>query len=371
MNEPKNILVVDDDDVIRMACELTLKTEGLNVDLAENGKIAIERVRKKKYDLILLDLMMPEMQGADFLDFVHEFDENIIVIVITGFATIESAVSTLKKGAYDYLPKPFTPEELRKVVRTGLERRKLLLEREELHLERQKNLEKIAAEQSRLRTIINCMSDGLIATDKKGCLILHNAVACELLGIKSQDILGQNIANNLNCGQLEEWILKSLSAKKISARTQHREIVFDKKKQKIYQATLAPIRENGDDFSGIVMVISDISEERKFERQKAEFRRLMAVVAHELKAPINAIIGYLDVVMKGYVEDKPEQRDEYLNRSIEKAEKLRHLIEDLLSLTSVESGKIAGEMEPVDIAAIINEVVKFFENEARVRNVKV
>ncbi len=371
MTQPKNILVVDDDEVIRIACELTLKSEGLKVDLAVNGRDAREKVKQQSYDLILLDLMMPEMQGSEFLEFVHEYDENIIVIVITGFATIESAVDTLKKGAYDYLPKPFTPEELRKVVRTGLERRRLLLERQQLQIERQKNLEKIAAEQSRLRAIINCMSEGLIAADKNGKIILNNAKACQLLGIREKCKIGESLKGNLNCPELEDWICDVLNKKKFPSGPMRREIVFDREKEKTYFATLAPIRENGDEFSGLVMVLTDISEKRKFERQKADFRRLVTVVAHELKAPINAIIGYLDVVKNGFLEENIEKRNEYLDRSIEKAEKLRHLIEDLLSLTSIESGKMALEMQPVNISEIIYDVVKFFENESRIRNVKV
>ncbi|HDP97955.1 MAG TPA: response regulator, partial [bacterium] len=305
MTEVKNILVVDDDDVIRLSCELTLKAEGMVVDSAENGRVGVEMLKKKKYDLILLDLMMPEMQGTEFLDFVSSYDESIIVIVITGFATIESAVETLKKGAYDYLPKPFTPEELRKVVRKGLERRKLLLEREQLQHEREKNLERIAAEQSRLSTIINCMSEGLIAVDRDARLLLNNAVAGKLLSMKESCCIGDHVQGILNNAELENWIIESLNKKKYPVRPVHREIVFDAENQKIYSVTLAPIKEKKKDISGLVLVLTDISEERKLERMKAEFQQLVAVVAHELKAPINTIEGYLDLIIKGYLKEKP------------------------------------------------------------------
>jgi len=371
MAEPKNILVVDDDDVIRLACELTLKAEGLEVDLAENGKVAIQKLNEAKYDLILLDLMMPEMQGTEFLEYVSKYDENIIVIIITGFATIESAVETLKKGAYDYLPKPFTPEELRKVVRKGLERRKLLLEREQLHKERQANLEKIAAEQSRLTTIINCMSEGLIATDKHANLILKNAVACQLLGLRDSLQVGQHVKGYLNNEELENWIVETLERKTFPARPIHKEIVFNREEEKIYSVTLAPIKEQKDEIAGLVLVLTDISEERKLDRMKSEFRKLVSIVAHELKAPINAIEGYLDLIIKGYVKDKPEKKLEYLNRCHDKAETLRNLIQDLLSLTSIESGKLTSEMEPVNLKPILIDVVKFLEHEIRSRNLTV
>ena len=362
MSEEKNILVVDDDEVIRMACELTLTPEGMAVDTAENGKIGIEKVKAKSYDMILLDLMMPEMPGEKFLDFVHEYDDTIIVIIITGFATIESAVDTLKKGAYDYLPKPFTPEELRKLVRKGLERRKLLKEREQ-------NLKEIAAEQSRLTTIINCMGEGLIATDKDGQLLLINSVASKLLEIKEPCETGSHIKKYSIHKELENWIIETLEKSKYPKNYFNKEFIFNEKEGTIVSVTLAPIKEK-DEISGLVLVLMDISEERKFERIKAEFRKMVSVVAHELKAPINAIEGYLDLILKGYLEDKPEKRTEYLQRSIDKSEKLRNLVQDLLSLTSIESGRITKKMEAVDIKPILIEICTLMENEARVKNLK-
>ncbi|MBC8182253.1 response regulator [candidate division KSB1 bacterium] len=364
MNDEKNILVVDDDDVIRMACELTLKAEGIKVDTAENGKIGIEKVKVKSYDMILLDLMMPEMPGAEFLDFVHEYDDSIIVIIITGFATIESAVDTLKKGAYDYLPKPFTPEELRNLVRKGLERRKLLKEREQ-------NLKKIAAEQSRLTTIINCMGEGLIATDKDGQLLLINSVASKLLGIKEPCETGKHIKNYSIHKELEKWIIETLEKSRYPKKYFNKEFIFDETEGLIVSVTLAPIKEKKNEISGLVLVLMDISEERKFERMKVEFQKMVSVVAHELKAPINAIEGYLDLILKGYVENKPEKRTEYLQRSIDKSEKLRNLVQDLLSLTSIESGKITREMKSVNIKPILLEICTLLENEARKKNLKI
>ncbi len=363
MSKNKKILVIDDDDVIRTSCELTLQKEDMTVESAENGKVGIEKIKAEQYDVVLLDLMMPEITGADVLDFIQRHDPGIIVIVITGFATIESAVDTLKKGAYDYLPKPFTPEELRNVVRKGLERRKLLTERKQLHLERQRNLERIEAEQNRLSTIINCMSEGLIAINKEAKLILKNAVACKLLNIDDACRVGQHVKDTLNNQELENWIIENLKKGKSLTQSVSKEIVFDREQERIYSVTLAPIYEKKNEMNGLVLVITDISEEKKLERMKAEFQKLVSVVTHELKAPINAIEGYLDLIIKGFVKDKPDKEIAYLERSRSKAEKLRSLIQDLLSLTSIESGQLTKEMEPVDIGPIISEILTLMENE--------
>jgi two-component system phosphate regulon sensor histidine kinase PhoR len=372
MIENSQILVIDDDSVIRMACEQTLKSEDLSVETAENGKIGLEKLKEQKYDLVLLDLMMPEMSGTVVLDRIREFDENIVIIIITGFATIESAVETLKKGVYDYIPKPFTPDELRNVVRRGLERRELLLKTEKLRQEREKGLLKLAAQKRRMTTIINCMAEGLIATDKDARLILINPVACRLLNIEEPGKIGKEVKGYLNSPELEKLIYQTLSEKRIvEQKFITREVVFNEKEDKVYLVTLAPIVEKKDELSGIALVLRDVSEEKKLERMKADFQKLVSVVAHELKAPINAIDGYLDVILKGYVKDKPEKQSEYLIRSREKAEMLRHLVEDLLSLTSIESGKLTREMERVDVKSILLDISTFMENEAQKKQLKI
>jgi len=365
------ILVIDDDDVIRLACDMTLRHEGYTVETAENGRIGIEKVKTGLFDLVLLDLMMPEMSGIDVIDVLRGMNPNIIIVVITGFATIESAVETLKKGVYDYIPKPFTPEELRNVVRKGLEKSHLIKEAESLRREREQNLLRIAAEKSRLTTIINCMGEGLIATDREANLVLVNQVACAMLHLPAAEKIGRNVRGFLNNLDLEEFISSSLNDKNLPTGNISKEILFDREKNIIYLITAAPIKEPNEEVSGLALVLMDISEEKKLERMKAEFQKLVSVVAHELKAPINAIDGYLDLIIKGYVKDKPEKLLEYLSRSRQKAETLRNLVQDLLSITSIESGKFVSERAPVDVKKVISEIILFMEHEAEAREIQI
>ncbi|MDZ7378647.1 MAG: response regulator, partial [candidate division KSB1 bacterium] len=125
MRSKPRILVVDDEEIIRLGCQRILNEEHYEVLTAENGKVALALVKERSPDLMLVDLLMPELGGMEVLEKVHQHDKNIVTIVITGYATIESAVEAVKKGAFDYLPKPFGPEELRAVVLRGLERRRL------------------------------------------------------------------------------------------------------------------------------------------------------------------------------------------------------------------------------------------------------
>ncbi len=130
------ILVIDDEESMRDSCSQILKKDGFLADTAKDGSVGLEKIEKNKPDLVLIDLKMPGISGMEVLEKIKEIDPNIIPVVITGYSTVESAVEAMKRGAYDFLPKPFTPEELRIIIRRGLERRKLILETESLQKEK-------------------------------------------------------------------------------------------------------------------------------------------------------------------------------------------------------------------------------------------
>jgi two-component system sensor histidine kinase/response regulator len=134
-NKP-TVLIIDDEESMRDSCSQILIKAGFQADAAENGAIGLEKIKESKPDLVLIDLKMPGINGMEVLEKIKEIDPNIIPIVITGYATVESAVEAMRKGAYDFLPKPFTPEELRIIIRRGLERKKLIQETELLRREK-------------------------------------------------------------------------------------------------------------------------------------------------------------------------------------------------------------------------------------------
>lgn len=136
MRKKPLILVVDDEESMRDSCTQILIKDGLEAATAENGYVGLEKIKEIKPDLVLIDLKMPGISGMEVLEKMKELDPSVISVVITGYATVESAVEAMKRGAYDFLPKPFTPEELRIIIRRGLERRRLALETEALRREK-------------------------------------------------------------------------------------------------------------------------------------------------------------------------------------------------------------------------------------------
>ena len=132
------ILVIDDEDIMRKSCCRVLNKDGYRTETAEDGDSGLQKIREIKPDLALVDLKMPGMSGMELLEKIRGIDPNIVSVVITGYATIESAVESMKRNAYDFLPKPFTPDQLRIITRRGLERRRLALESERLRQEKEK-----------------------------------------------------------------------------------------------------------------------------------------------------------------------------------------------------------------------------------------
>lgn len=140
ISEKGTVLVIDDEQAMRDSCRQVLTKNGYRIETAEDGDSGLDKVREIQPDLVLVDLKMPGLGGMEVLERISEIDPNIVSVVITAYATIESAVEAMKRHAYDFLTKPFTPDQLRVVVKRGLERRRLAIE--SARLQREKELMK-------------------------------------------------------------------------------------------------------------------------------------------------------------------------------------------------------------------------------------
>ena len=147
MDYQANILIVDDEPGIRIGCRRALEPAGYRVDEAGSFKQGQEKLAFAIYDLILLDVMLPDGRGIDLLPDIVAKDPETVTIIVTGYATVEMAVSAIKRGAYDFISKPFTSDLLLLAVEQGLEKRRLSLEARRL-----KQVEAEAAELARQKT---------------------------------------------------------------------------------------------------------------------------------------------------------------------------------------------------------------------------
>jgi two-component system response regulator PilR (NtrC family) len=138
------ILVVDDEEIMREILETLLTREGYDVKLASSGEEGLELARAMPFDAAIVDIMMPGINGIETLDELRRIDEDLAVIIITAYASIESAISAMKSGAFDYITKPFKNEEVLVVIRNAMERRRLVNENRNLRQNIQERYHKFA-----------------------------------------------------------------------------------------------------------------------------------------------------------------------------------------------------------------------------------
>jgi len=132
MNTREKILIVDDEKIVRESLFHWFEEEGYEVDVAEDGETALKKYEKIKFDLLLVDMKMPGMSGLELLTRIKAIDNDAIVILITAFASVPTAISALKNGAFDYVTKPVDPDELAHLVQKALEQKALRLENKQL-----------------------------------------------------------------------------------------------------------------------------------------------------------------------------------------------------------------------------------------------
>ncbi|RKY89835.1 hybrid sensor histidine kinase/response regulator [candidate division KSB1 bacterium] len=365
MSEKARILVVDDEEGIRQGCSMILEPEGYDVDTAKDGNEGYEKFKKNSYDLILVDLMMPGMNGMELLKRIHDDDKEVITVVITGYATVETAVDAMKKGAYDYIPKPFTPDELIVVVGRGIEKRRLRLEAAKLREEREKNLLEVANEKSKIRTIIGCMADGILVINCDKQLVLWNPAAIRMLKLKNLSDIGQTYNDVIKNKQLVELIDSNFEEKKCSYKVISREIEIEEE-NKILMANMAGVIDENGEKLGVVLVLRDITKLKEIDKIKSQF---VNMVAHELRAPLAAIEGYLEICLDGSAGNDPAVIRKMQERSKERAHALLEMVNDLLHLSSIEAGKIAQNKEIIDVGEVIEKALDVVKPEAKDKNI--
>ena len=118
----KKILIIDDEAIVRISCERTLAPECYEVKSADSGKGGIEILEKENFNLVLLDLKMPDMDGIEVLNKINATWPETKVVMITGYSTVDTAVQALRLGAYNFIEKPFTPDTLLNAVKEVFEK---------------------------------------------------------------------------------------------------------------------------------------------------------------------------------------------------------------------------------------------------------
>jgi len=352
------ILVIDDEHRIREGCFKILTKENCLVELAESGERGLEMLAENYYDIILTDLMMPGISGMEVIAKVREQHLDTVVIVITGFATLEHSIEAMKKGAFDFIPKPFTPEQLRVVVGKAVEMTR--------------TLQDIATEKTRFKTLVNYLAGGVLVTDRNKNIILYNPALLRMLHYDGEPLTDKPLIALTSDEVLTGIIDGILELNPGEFKVLSAEIVPPYKgeglsDQLYLRAQAVPFKSRSGEILGSVTIIDDITHLKKLDEMKSDF---VSMVSHELRSPLSTILSQIKVITDGLAGELSAKQADILHKMSRKVEGLVDLTNDLLDLSRIEAGLIVQDKGQVQLMVILEKLVEFMQSRAKEKDIQ-
>ena len=339
----EHILVVDDERRIVDNISLCLEREGFQTTGAYDGDEAVRIFDQQKFDLVLLDVSMPGMNGYEVMEHIFGIDEDVSVIIITGNASVESAIRALKIGAWDYLKKPFEYADLIKTVKNALSKKKLIADKKAVSA-------RLEASERQYEYMVNNSPDLIFTLDKNGCFTFVNHQFERVLGFSSKDLIGtcfediihkgdlskvdnltrfEKYEQRINDGQDMNFRFKKATIKK-SQYDPYESFAFMELKS---TAIHLPASDKRDEFKGVYAVARDVTERVTLEDQLRQAQKMEAIgtlaggIAHDFNNILMGIQGYASLVKSGFERDSDEYKrlaniDEYVFSGAEMARQL-------------------------------------------------
>ncbi|MCP3954622.1 MAG: response regulator [Desulfobacterales bacterium] len=333
-----------------------LNGEGHEVAGAETAEAGLRMVKDRHFDIILLDLMMPGISGLDALVQIRATHPDTVVIVITGYATLEHSVEAMKKGAFDFLSKPFSPGDLLIVINKAVEYFR--------------TLEDIATEKSRMRVMINQLADGVMTTDNQKRIAQVNPAFLKMIGYQGPRPIGQSVDTIVRNKKLNSMIDRVLDAPENELIEVSEEVCREagvESAEIIIAAQCVPFRDRLGRNLGAITVLHDITALKKMDQMKSDF---VSMVSHEIRSPMNSVLMQLKVIMDGLAGDTTLKQKEILGRASERITALITLASELLDLAKIESGLITSEREEIRVSELLEDQVAFHQAPARLKSIE-
>ncbi len=325
------ILIADDEADIALILKLQLEDAGYRTARVRDGVEALEMLASDRFELLLLDIKMPRMDGLQVLKKVKADYPEMVVVMMTAHGSEEIAVDAMKKGAVDYISKPFSNEDMLKRVERAISYNRTVLENERLQQE-------LVAEQKKTEAILHGMAELLIAVDIEARIISVNRMAESLLGFKIDEILGKNIDEILDAELPAGCMLPcrtTLASGEPTLDVTYLLNTEDGKKTVLSSA--APLLNNMGVLIGSVEIIRDISSLKALEREREDF---VSMLSHDLKNPITAIVGSLDLVREGRLGSINSEQREFIEAAQESCTEMVDMINSLLDIHKFEAGRM-------------------------------
>lgn len=206
------ILIVDDEASVRDSLCKWFQFEGYRVDTAEDARVALKKLQENSWDIVLLDIKMPGMDGLELQRRIKQIDKNIVTIIITAFAAVDTSIQALKEGAFDYIVKPVDPDDMSHLIRNAVEQLRLHRENIQMrqHIEELSFADEIIGESPSLKKVMEKVA-AVAQTDSTVMIRGDSGTGKELiaLAIHSNSNRRYSPIITINCGAYAEGLLES------------------------------------------------------------------------------------------------------------------------------------------------------------------
>ncbi len=210
--EEIGILIVDDEASVRDSLYQWFKADGYRVDTADEAISALKKLQESPWDIILLDIKMPGMDGIELQNRIKQIDKNIVTIIITAYASVDTAIQALKDGAFDYVTKPIDPDDLSRLIRNAIEKRRLMSENTQLRQQIEELLlpDEVVGESPAMKKVME-MVNTVAKTDSTVMILGESGTGKELIAraIHSRSSRRYFPIITINCGAYPEGLLES------------------------------------------------------------------------------------------------------------------------------------------------------------------
>ncbi len=353
------ILIVDDEPQICDSLRLLLARQGYDIFTTTSGREAVDLLSHETFDLLLLDMVIPDMSGFQIMDHINSSEREILTIVITGNASIESAVTALKKGAFDYLKKPFEYEELIKRVGNALQQKKLVHEKRIIN-------GKLERFEERYQFLVQNSPDIIYIVDGRGCFSFINVTVERILGFSADELIGcpfETIVHEESAAQLAGFLKDITGSGARSSLSVELKLKLRDHPDgfKLFEIEHARMGFSPDDeASGTYGVARDITYRRQLENQLRQAKKMEAIgglaggIAHDFNNILMGIMGYTSLMLS-------ETDADHVHHA--KLQSIEQHVRSGANLTKQLLGFARGrtfDVKPADIHGIIDRTVNMF-----------
>jgi signal transduction histidine kinase/DNA-binding response OmpR family regulator len=420
------ILVVDDEESVVQILQDLLSEGPYEVDSVSSGEEALEALRAKPYDLLLTDINLPGVNGLEVVTAAKECDSEIVVVVITGYASTGTAIDALRQGAYDYITKPFDLWELDQIVARGLQSRLLVKENrrlvvdlksanEELRRHEEVLRDKVEIATRNIRTLyevgkdVNASLDvtltlnfivsqaAILTGARMGLLFRGQETSARLIAEVGYGPAGAHtdtavahfgkgfvgrVAETLRPARAETDRPESLGEEFYASLGVRTVLAVPLVHKNRLLGVLSVMEKEGGPFTdedenllesfatqaALALTNAELYETaRELERMKSEF---VAVVSHEVRTPLTAIQGSLELVLDTRYFSMEEKMRELLTICQANVEKLRTLINEILDFSKLEANRLSLDFAPIPVGEVAEEVVASMESIAEPKGIR-